>query len=1255
VTPVNNDSINNAPVSNAKGFQLKNLDASTIVLRGKHLIEASAGTGKTYNITRIYLRLLLERELTVEQILLMTFTKDATQELRGRIDAFIRLALSDWQALCESDPYFIALDERVDSVKREFLLKRALLFLDEAAIFTIHGFCQRVLSQHAFSSGLPFNANMAANSFEITLQVCQDWYRSLAKSNDDNFMLLADFWPTPESFLSSFSKAIGHTSDLSVVDPESIIAEFSSLAKKAQHALISQNKLLETALILVKKGADQEKRREELALLLAWLESIVSGELSIASLSSRNTSQTNPKMPDAFFDGKRYARSVHKAELLEVFEGVKQVKEQLKKIATQVNKAKAYAIVKSAIYSIRAKVTEQKEALNLLDFDDLINTLANCLSNEKDEQLAKLLLAQYPVALIDEFQDTDPKQFGILRAIYYGEHATIAKAGLFLIGDPKQAIYGFRGGDIFAYLNARNGCDYHWLMDTNWRSSPEMIAGYNQLFSGKQDNQVSESVFGYGIPYLPVLAGKKSPGSQALDSALPDLTNTVQVDDANKALQFIHFNDNEQDDGKVTQSSRPVLATWCAAEISKLLSDTNTEVKPKDIAILVRDGAEARDIKQALELAGLDSVFLSDRANLFHSQQAKQLLSLLKGILLPENERLFVAALSCGLLGYNGFKLHQLQENEIAYQTVKFAFVDYRQQWQRQGFITMAINLMHQHFDVPSLNKARCLTNLLHLFEILQAASVRLSQGQELLHWFEQQCHLETNEVEAELRLESDGDLILLITQHGSKGLEYPYVFVPFACRHKDPLKFGVKSVSYLEYHDEQGKLCLSLDGSKEAKKAMSDEAYAESIRLLYVAITRAERRCYVFSCAFDAFHLSPLGKTLNIGEQDTLLTSLQTLKANAPQAIGIREVSFDSVTDGTSHDSLSVDHFSMVTEQPTPATIVSKFTSTIERDWWLSSFSALSRNIRHAGVSNPDRDIEITTIPAQELNNTQQICFQLAKGAHTGILLHDILEHVDFVNPNWQESIAGPLLKYGDLNINQGTDFTEENLTNWLREVINMPFLTSDRAGDVGSDIGHINDRNTGRLSDISLENTLRESEFYFPMQGEGTQALAKLLTDHRNCVQPHENKLAYNPVMLPSFKKLSGMMHGFIDLIFEFEGKYYLSDYKSTHLGDAFHDYYFDALRDNVEKNYYDLQYLIYGLALHRYLSQTLVNYDVKTHFGGVYYLYLRGMTTDIAHRGAGVYYRKITEQELDNLDQLFSTQVELITNTEQGVQDD
>ncbi len=1220
-------------VKPSQPLELKNLDAATIKLNGKHLIEASAGTGKTYNITRIYLRLLLERELTVDQILLMTFTKDATQELRGRIDAFIRTALSNWEALCKEDPYFITLDKRIEKTQREFLLKRALLFLDEAAIFTIHGFCQRVLNQHAFSSGLPFNANMAANSTEITLQVCQDWYRTLAKSNQDSFILVNSFWSTPEVFLSNFSKAIAHTSELSVLDVESVAAEFIALVRNAKYALQANIDLFENALILVKKGAEQEKRRSELAQLLAWLESIINEEFVLTDIGKAPS-----KMPDGFFDGKRYAKSKYKAELLEAFEGVKRVKEQIKKIANNINKAKAYAIVKTGIYVIRQQVIEQKQALNLLDFDDLINTLANCLNSDDERSvvLAKQLLTQYPVALIDEFQDTDPKQFSILQAIYYSSTAKKADAGLFLIGDPKQAIYGFRGCDIFAYLNARSGCDYHWLMDTNWRSTPEMIEGYNQLFTyiqgsnldQVQDETQSESVFGFGIPYLPVLAGK------ACKEA--DKEQLKPLKESDKALQFIHFGgDDLSASEEVKQASRPVLANWCANEITQLLSthsDKGYTAKPKDIAILVRDGSEARDIKQALMQVGIDCVFLSDRANLFRSQQAKQLLCLLKGVLLPENERLFVAALACGLLGFEAQKLHKLQQDEFAYQALKFTFIDYRSQWQRQGFITMAINLMHELFDVPQNNKDRCLTNILHLFEILQAASIRLSQGQELIHWFEQQCQLEINNVEAELRLESDGDLIRLITQHGSKGLEYPYVFIPFACRHKDPLKFANQAVSYLEYHDEQGKLCLSLDGSAQAKRAMSDEAYAESIRLLYVAVTRAEHRCYVLTCGFDKYHLSPLGKTLKLAEQGSILNALQTLKGKADNAIGLTQVPLvkTNIEDKTHVESMPCQE-TMHANRKMQGIQAAKFSGDIERNWWLSSFSALSRNIRHAGVSNPDRDTDLTRFSQPQAAVTQQICFKLAKGAHTGNLLHDILEHTNFVEPNWQESMEKPLLKFGELKGSLDGDnnevFSKADLIDWLTQTLNAPFIFNDASQQLDS------------LSNIPYSKTLRESEFYFPMLGEGTSALAKLLTDHRNSAQ-RSGAIRF-PVMLPNYKKLSGMMHGFIDLIFEHQGKYYLCDYKSSHLGHSYQDYHFTALLDNIEANYYDLQYLIYSLALHRYLKQTLEYYDFNQHFGGVYYLYLRGMTASIEHQGSGVYYRNITEQEVIKLDKLFCEQ--------------
>ena len=1227
-------------MSQSSTFTLVKLDSASIPLTGTHLIEASAGTGKTYNITRIYLRLLLERELTVEEILLMTFTNDATQELKGRIDTFIRDALKNWQALCETDEFFKTISARVKPEKVMFLLKRALLYLDEAAIFTIHGFCQRALTQHAFASGLPFNANMTTNSNELVLEATQDWYRKLAKKNTEGYLLVEQFWSTPSNFVTNFNKAISHRSEISILDVQSLVDNFTQLARIAYKAILNNEALLDEGVIAHKKPEEQQKRAEELVKLSNWLDLIGSSENEEALLVSIE----NP-IPDYLLNGNRHKKAF-KSQLLTVLKDAKELKVQLKDLNKKINKAKAFNIVREGIYQIRQQVKQSKTQLNCLDFDDLINTLADSLINENPNTLAQTLLGQYPVALVDEFQDTDPQQFLILQKIYYHEQQAHQSQlqqtsnALYLIGDPKQAIYGFRGGDIFAYLNARNSCDYHWLMDTNWRSSPAMVSGYNQVFVSDNVNnkeignptKQNDSVFGYGIEYQAVLAGKKSESS------------SVNNDD--RALQFIHFagDDNEK---SIVQTVRPFMASWCAEEIVKLLKNQKNEfnkpLKRSDIAILVRDGREAEDIKEALFKANLASVFLSDRTNLFESEQAKQLLQLLKGILYPDDERQFVNALTCGLLGINAIKLYALQQDESAYQKLKFKFFNYREQWQRQGFITMAISMLHQHFDFSIVNaqgnKARSLTNLLHLFEVLQSTSQKFLQPEELIYWFEQQCNevnnFAINTIEAEQRLESDGDLIRIVTQHGAKGLEYPVVFISFATRHKDPLKFGNTNVNYIEYHDNQGQLSLSLDGDEKAKKAMADETYAESIRLLYVAITRAKSRCYILTAAFQNYADSPLGKTLQWQADENIAQSLQRLVDKSPDSISLQIESLGNI-DKNSNVELYRETFDVNHDELT----VSKFNGIIERDWWLSSFSALSKNLRHGGVSSPDRDsAESIEFKSKQLIAIPLLRFQLAKGAHSGNLLHNILEVCNFknsedTNNNLLESIKWPLVKYGELT----TGFTELDLFEWLNEILNTPLLTVlPIAASSDTDAFKDNDRgNNFCLSDIPLNQTLRESEFYFPMEKANITDLEQLLTDHRNTDKDIVN---YNRVRLPSYKTLHGMMHGFIDLVFENNGKYYVCDYKSSHLGDDFSDYCYDDLRHNIETNHYDLQYLIYSLALHRYLKENVNNYSVEEHFGGIYYLYLRGMTTNLAHKNCGVYYRRITSKELFKLDNIFS----------------
>jgi len=1187
-------SINQSPPA------VRNLVAHDIPLSGIHLIEASAGTGKTYNITRIYLRLLLEKKLTVKEILVMTFTKDATEEIRGRIDEFIRLAINNWEDLCQKDEFFTRISESVNAEDAQHLLKQALLFLDEAAIFTIHGFCKNVLKEHAFSSQVSFNANMETDHKSLVLQATQDWYRQLASEDDKAFRQVIEFWSVPESLVSHFSKAIYKNCPLDIVESSTLVETFNTLASQALMDISTNKNTVFEYLVEGKKASEQSKRVYEYQQLIDWLHNVIADHQNVSI-----------KMPDAFIDGRRFARSSVKGELVEIFSLVNQVKQLAKTLLSDIARLQALSIVRQGIYRIRNTVKKQKQQLNVLSFDDLITTLAVKLHRDDSSKknLADTLIKQYPFALVDEFQDTDPEQFSILKALYYHRKEDYSQSGLMMIGDPKQAIYGFRGGDVFAYMSARNECDYQWLMDTNWRSSYQMITGYNRLFYGDELTSSGRDVFGYNIPYYPV---KPSP------IALKQLNENINVE-GNKAqntlcaskaaLQLVHFESSEQK-GSTKQTFRVEMAKWCANEIITLLQAPNQNFEAKDIALLVRDGNEAKDIKLALFNAGLPSVYLSNRTNLMHSVQTTQLLQLLKGILFLENDRYFSAAIASPLLPYSPKAFYQLQQDDTAWQSMKIKFSQLRDEWLNKSFITMALKLMHDQMVIIGEDSERTITNLLHLFELIQSASQRQKQPQELLYWFEQQSLAELPESENELRLESEENLIRIITQHGSKGLEYPIVFIPFATRHKHPLKFGTKNVQLIEYHNKSGQLTVSLSGTDEAKEHMADEAYAESIRLLYVAITRAEQRCYLLSTSFEASHLSPLGLCCHWDKETVIQQSLHALSLEPSQSINLTLVTEEIQTD------VYQGSFNNTIEGK-----VTQFNGNIERDWWLSSFTALSRNIRDNGVSLPDRDNEdLIQKSVDEVSKYQHLLrFVITKGAQTGNLLHDILENLCFSHPDWPKCVKWPLVKYGELP----KGYNENDLVFWLQQVLNTPL------------------HHEFSLSSIGLDHCLKEVEFYFPLHKASTKQLADFLMLHRQH-SPYSSTYdpSYNKVInLPNFSTLKGMMHGFIDLVFEQQGKYYICDYKSNYLGDDYSDYRGNLLQQDIVKHHYDLQYLIYALALHRYLKVTIENYQPNRDFGGVYYLYLRGMSDELQHKDCGVFYRNISNVELLQLDAIFS----------------
>ncbi len=1184
--------------------KLEKLSVEIIPLTGRHLIEASAGTGKTFNITRIYLRLLLESRLDVTQILVMTFTRAATEELRGRITGEIRSVLDNWGQFDPDDSFYTSLSKQFSIADVRPILNNALLHLDQAAIFTIHGFCKRVLTQQAFSSGISFDMQMEADTADIELEAVRDWYRSLSLQTD-SYKLLTQLWPAPEKFYQAFADVLSTTISIQVTDPQSILESYRDQKIFCLQNMENSKQNIFSELIDTSK--QRHNRLLEWEILLQWLKLSNTNDLSIF--------QSMPKEASKFFHGGRFPKNDvdKKRHLIKLFAPLKKLKEDSKSIENRVQKAKIYQLASTGIATIRLKIIRAKEVSNVMNYDDLINQLANSLTDNEagNNTLAIRIREQYPVALVDEFQDTDPQQYAILNAIYQ----TAQNNALYLIGDPKQAIYAFRNGDIFTYLSAKKNTDYQWFMDTNWRSSTAMVNAYNRLFYGNPLQHCADDVFGFDIHYQPVNAAGKTDQTPLLDG------------NNQAALELIYFPFNENYRNKkskkdeMNQDFCPVIASWCSNEINHLLNQNisigEQPLQESDIAVLVRDKKEAAYIQDALRFTGYSSVYLSSHDNVFYSDEARELQLAINGILKFENDRVLVAALSTRFFGCDTQQLFSLQNNDDVWESHQEQFFNLREIWFQRGFMAMALKLLHHNYTPDPRFHERSLTNAIQLLELLQQASQKHKQPEQLLNWLDEQINSSVVRSEAELRLESDANLIRIITQHGSKGLEYPVVFIPFSSRYKDPAKYGNNKICLFKYHHRHTGLANYFIGQdNEITDLYREEAWAETIRLLYVAITRAEHRCYLCATPFANYQLSPLGQTLKLNSEsghiihenssfNNLFSKLESLIDTTKKTIHLRQINQIDFSGNRKT-------FTEAEKQLVTAT----FSGRIERNWWLSSFSALTKKLPHGGISSPDRDQDdLATEIISSPDALSELRFELTKGAATGNLLHDILEQLDFSTPHWQESMARPLARFSEtLDASQQTQ-----LIAWLGSCLDTQLIT------------HPGSQNSPKLCQLGWSDTLRESEFYFPMKQLKYRQLSDLLARHRSLQDKQ-----ISSVQLPGPHILNGMMHGYIDLVFQWKDKFYIVDYKSNHLGYQIDDYLYPVLEKNIRDNYYDLQYLIYSLALHRYLKSTITNYHPQKHFGGVYYLYLRGMK---AESGNGIFYTPIATELLTELDALFS----------------
>lgn len=1154
------------------------LNPLTLPLQGKGLIEASAGTGKTYTLAALYIRLLLGHQipapLGVEQILVVTFTEAATMELRERIRSRIRDAREDFLNGSSHDPLISALlDALPDHSRCAGLLESAATAMDQAAIFTIHGFCQRMLHQHAFESGALFHQTLTTDSQTLMRQAVLDfWRRRFYRAPHWLASQLLAVFKTPME-LSREIQPLLSVPDL-ILSPD---YRDYPLEDKLQAFLQQQDRFKaqwlaeQSAFVEQLNNSKLDGRKYRKDYLAKWL--------TVVEEYCSGSSYAPPWDQLVRFSSEALTAATKAGE-----PPVHALCEQIDLLVSAQVPVKE-VLIAQALMAVQANLRKEKARTQQLTFDDLLGDLAQALHRPQGGHLAQVICNQYPVALIDEFQDTDPLQYDIFSRVYASGEAT-----LLMIGDPKQSIYAFRGADIFTYIRARREVPAHYTLETNWRSSTAMVDAVNQLFL----SHPAPFLYKDDIPFTAVKAAGKADQTALTHQgqAVPPLTYWVH----SEALPKTHY--------------RQQFAYSCAAQIAALLYSGAYKlganaVQPGDIAVLVRDRIEAQLIQSALQACGVASVFMSNRDSVFATVEARELLSVLQAVVEPTDERLLRSALATQLFGYSLAALDALFNDELAWEQLVEEFLSYRLCWQKQGVLPMLHQLLSRRQLAAAMRFApqgeRRLTDLLHMGELLQEHA-QASQGLEgTLRWLADHIAEPNQQAdEQQLRLESDQQRVTVITIHKSKGLEYALVFLPFVCNFR-------KSTGRL-YHDQDTRMCASFSDDEAINAQIQQESLAEDMRLLYVALTRA-----VYACFLGIADV----REGNSKRADTHLSGIGALLLNdgqsMPQAIEAwaqRHPILCQVTPPPEPHRADVEHW-QTAQEPSQVLQVRAFTGHIDRRWRVTSYSALSQRLSHETAQFSQMDLEVAGEDVASEQDLYPIAtqpmwdmFHFPKGANAGTFLHTLFEEIDFTQP-------APVLqaRLPDWLESYGFDAQwQPVLEQFVEQVLATQLTETDFS-----------------LAHIRPQDRQVEMAFFLPFKGLQPDALNRLLSHF-------DPATAQAPQL--QFEQVQGMLKGFIDLVVRHDGRYYVIDYKSNHLGHAYDDYTREAMQVAIWEHRYDLQYLLYTVAVHRLLKQRLPDYEYEQHFGGVSYLFLRGIRPE---HSTGIYSVRPAKALVEALDAL------------------
>lgn len=1120
-------------------------DVKTVPLRGSNLIEASAGTGKTFSIAVLTLRLVLEG-VGINKLLLVTFTRAAVEELESRIRDFLRQAeqASQGQPIKEALIQEIVLryqqDPQVGPLETQRRLSDAVRLLDETAILTIHAFCQRTLSQYAVETGEPFGAEAITTEAERDLLIfnVNQWWRAhittlpVAILRDLNAAGLSRAEFIESVKLIKAGKVIRRTFDLQQSDAVARLEQ--ELAQLQQLVLDAEARIVDFF------DSDPASRQAEMRgnkNAQRYLNSMMQQAPFGQAMLDWICGYIHKKALPAYFVATFPAAQLLVDDLIKAIEA-----------STLGRFGSIQSLYEAGATWVVQAMEAHKQAHCLISFDDMISRLHAAVAGP-DTKLHHYLREDYRAVFIDEFQDTDRAQYEIYQRLFGQGHSI-----LFYIGDPKQSIYAFRKADIFTYLEARQSVDQVYTMNVNFRSTAPLIRALNKAFLPTP--QFDTFHFGgvgssNSIQYVEVEAAPKEQVPQLCFQAQPILP--VQVWEAKTQEAIV-------------EAAGQTILQWLTQPDYQLLKDGEyRQLVPADFGVLVRTGTQADAIKEWLTAHQIPAVTINDKT-ILSTTVAKEIMYVLEAVEDITVSRIRKALIS-SLVAFSIDDVLRIPEEGLLER-----FRSYQQVWTKQGVYVMLMRVLtdfqirHRLIHQAAGPDDRTLSHIGQMLELLHKIEQRRNYAAaDLIHWLRK--HLEQgvgDDDEFQLRLEKDEAAVNIVTIHKSKGLEYNVVIAPFL----DFLPFSNSRMRSYRNPNE-GQYEAQLEGLLSTTEAgwWASESEQENRRIFYVALTRPKYACWIFSSSQKRSRRSTLSYFMDAWQQsDVAAAGIQLNGEWTP---------------------ITLPNYRPPEEQYPAKYAEAKRFSLLHPDWRSWSYSQWSNGIQsHRAVSTG----------VSEMDAYDRFVFdELPRGTRFGNFLHDVLEHVDFADPtDWERQIEKALKRHVGESWN--------SYIPQLQDLLHTLFQTElpDGTGGYFS------------LCQIKRSEKISELEFYFPLSGVRLEQLRQLsLVEYPFQILPQS-----------STAWLEGLMNGKIDLCFAWAGRYYVLDWKSNFLGNTLNDYDPMKLHEAMEHHNYFLQYHLYVLAWTKYLQMRIPGFDYTTQFGGVYYLFVRGMRVGA---NTGVYFHK------------------------------